>query len=56
MLVVGEILMWQYWSSLYGPQLASAHSEDWTRFARTLMEIRANRADGEEEGPVELAS
>ncbi|MCI4391973.1 hypothetical protein PGIGA_G00140560 [Pangasianodon gigas] len=37
-------------------ELASAHSEDWTRFARTLMEIRANRADGEEEGPVELAS
>ncbi|KAK3532405.1 hypothetical protein QTP86_016688 [Hemibagrus guttatus] len=37
-------------------ELASAHSEDWTRFARTLVEIRANRADGEEEGPVELAS
>ncbi|TSK31468.1 Cytoplasmic dynein 1 intermediate chain 1 [Bagarius yarrelli] len=37
-------------------ELASAHNEDWTRFARTLVEIRANRADGEEEGPVELAS
>ncbi|KAK2836385.1 hypothetical protein Q7C36_014254 [Tachysurus vachellii] len=37
-------------------ELASAHSEDWTRFARTLVEIRANRADGEEEGPVELPS
>ncbi|KAM9493047.1 dynein cytoplasmic 1 intermediate chain 1a isoform 1-T2 [Clarias gariepinus] len=37
-------------------ELASAHSEDWTRFARTLVEIRANRADAEEEGPVELAS
>ncbi|XP_060798034.1 cytoplasmic dynein 1 intermediate chain 1 [Neoarius graeffei] len=37
-------------------ELASAHSEDWTRFARTLVELRANRADGEEEGPVELAS
>lgn len=37
-------------------QLSVAHTEDWTRFARTLMEIRANRADGEEEGPMELAS
>ncbi|XP_061838492.1 cytoplasmic dynein 1 intermediate chain 1 isoform X2 [Nerophis lumbriciformis] len=37
-------------------ELAVAHSDDWTRFARTLMEIRANRADGEEEGPMELAS
>lgn len=35
-------------------QLAVPHSEDWARFARTLMEIKANRADGEEEGPVEL--
>lgn len=37
-------------------QLSVAHTEDWARFARTLMEIRANRADGEEEGPMELAS
>lgn len=37
-------------------QLSMAHSDDWTRFGRTLMEIRANRADGEEEGPMELAS
>ncbi|XP_017550548.2 cytoplasmic dynein 1 intermediate chain 1 isoform X4 [Pygocentrus nattereri] len=37
-------------------ELAATHSEDWARFARTLVEIRANRADGEEEGPVELAS
>ncbi|XP_061738371.1 cytoplasmic dynein 1 intermediate chain 1 isoform X1 [Nerophis ophidion] len=37
-------------------ELAVAHSDDWTRFARTLMEIQANRADGEEEGPMELAS
>ncbi|XP_029918899.1 dynein cytoplasmic 1 intermediate chain 1a isoform X5 [Myripristis murdjan] len=37
-------------------ELSVAHSDDWARFARTLMEIRANRADGEEEGPVELAS
>ncbi|XP_034016353.1 cytoplasmic dynein 1 intermediate chain 1 isoform X3 [Thalassophryne amazonica] len=37
-------------------ELSVAHSDDWTRFARTLMEIRANRADGEEEGPMELAS
>ncbi|XP_053189988.1 cytoplasmic dynein 1 intermediate chain 1 isoform X1 [Scomber japonicus] len=37
-------------------ELSVAHSDDWARFARTLMEIRANRADGEEEGPMELAS
>uniref|UniRef100_A0A8B9KFX0 Cytoplasmic dynein 1 intermediate chain 1 n=1 Tax=Astyanax mexicanus TaxID=7994 RepID=A0A8B9KFX0_ASTMX len=37
-------------------ELAAAHTEDWARFARTLVEIRANRADGEEEGPVELAA
>ncbi|XP_015213399.2 cytoplasmic dynein 1 intermediate chain 1 isoform X6 [Lepisosteus oculatus] len=37
-------------------ELAVPHAEDWTRFARTLVEIRANRADGEEEGPVELAA
>uniref|UniRef100_M3ZEV4 Dynein cytoplasmic 1 intermediate chain 1 n=1 Tax=Xiphophorus maculatus TaxID=8083 RepID=M3ZEV4_XIPMA len=37
-------------------ELSVAHPEDWARFARTLMEIRANRADGEEEGPMELAS
>uniref|UniRef100_A0A8C1TIN6 Dynein, cytoplasmic 1, intermediate chain 1 n=1 Tax=Cyprinus carpio TaxID=7962 RepID=A0A8C1TIN6_CYPCA len=27
---------------------------DWSKFARTLMEIRANRGDGEEEGALEL--
>ncbi|XP_035476253.1 cytoplasmic dynein 1 intermediate chain 1 isoform X17 [Scophthalmus maximus] len=37
-------------------ELSVAHADDWSRFARTLMEIRANRADGEEEGPMELAS
>ncbi|XP_049331373.1 cytoplasmic dynein 1 intermediate chain 1 isoform X2 [Astyanax mexicanus] len=37
-------------------ELAAAHTEDWARFARTLVEIRANRADGEEEGPVELTA
>ncbi|CAL8397175.1 unnamed protein product [Gadus morhua 'NCC'] len=37
-------------------ELSVAHSDDWARFARTLMEIRANRADCEEEGPPELAS
>ncbi|XP_060949214.1 cytoplasmic dynein 1 intermediate chain 1 isoform X1 [Limanda limanda] len=37
-------------------ELSVAHPDDWGRFARTLMEIRANRADGEEEGPMELAS
>ncbi|XP_035537856.1 cytoplasmic dynein 1 intermediate chain 1 [Morone saxatilis] len=36
--------------------LSVTHTDDWGRFARTLMEIRANRADGEEEGPMELAS
>ncbi|XP_040044117.2 dynein cytoplasmic 1 intermediate chain 1a isoform X6 [Gasterosteus aculeatus] len=37
-------------------ELSATHTDDWGRFARTLMEIRANRADGEEEGPLELAS
>ncbi|XP_050992145.1 cytoplasmic dynein 1 intermediate chain 1 isoform X3 [Labeo rohita] len=37
-------------------ELAVPHSEDWARFGRTLMEIRANHGDGEEEGPVELAT
>ncbi|XP_067111472.1 cytoplasmic dynein 1 intermediate chain 1 [Osmerus mordax] len=37
-------------------ELAVPHSEDWARFARTLAEIHANRADGEEEGPGELAA
>ncbi|KAJ7991866.1 hypothetical protein DPEC_G00288300 [Dallia pectoralis] len=34
-------------------ELATPHSEDWARFARTLMEIKANRGDAEEEGPTE---
>lgn len=38
------------------PQLAVPHNDEWTRFARTLVEIRANRADSEEEGAVELAA
>ncbi|KAK5883802.1 hypothetical protein CesoFtcFv8_020092 [Champsocephalus esox] len=37
-------------------ELSVTHTDDWSRFARTLMEIRANRADGEEEGPMELDS
>uniref|UniRef100_A0AAQ5ZX99 Cytoplasmic dynein 1 intermediate chain 1 n=1 Tax=Amphiprion ocellaris TaxID=80972 RepID=A0AAQ5ZX99_AMPOC len=37
-------------------ELSVTHTDDWARFARTLVEIRANRADGEEEGPMELAS
>lgn len=37
-------------------QLAVPHSEDWTHFGHTLMEIRANRGDGEEEGPGELSA
>ncbi|KAI2652840.1 Cytoplasmic dynein 1 intermediate chain 1 [Labeo rohita] len=41
---------------LTAAELAVPHSEDWARFGRTLMEIRANHGDGEEEGPVELAT
>ncbi|KAM9404197.1 cytoplasmic dynein 1 intermediate chain 1 isoform 2-T3 [Salvelinus alpinus] len=37
-------------------ELAVPHPEDWSHFARTLVEIRANRGDGEEEGAVELAA
>ncbi|KAJ7415421.1 Cytoplasmic dynein 1 intermediate chain 1 [Willisornis vidua] len=37
-------------------KLAVPHSDEWTRFARTLVEIRANRADSEEEGAVELSA
>ncbi|CAM4631610.1 unnamed protein product [Leuciscus chuanchicus] len=37
-------------------ELAVPHSEDWTHFGHTLMEIRANRGDGEEEGPGELTA
>ncbi|KAM6959439.1 dynein cytoplasmic 1 intermediate chain 1a isoform 3-T3 [Aplochiton taeniatus] len=37
-------------------ELSVPHSEDWARFARTLMEIRANRADVEEEGSAEIPS
>ncbi|XP_077052204.1 dynein cytoplasmic 1 intermediate chain 1a isoform X2 [Siphateles boraxobius] len=37
-------------------ELAVPHSEDWNHFGHTLMEIRANRGDGEEEGPGELTT
>lgn len=37
-------------------ELSVAHSDDWARFARTLVEIRASHGDGEEEGPMELSS
>lgn len=37
-------------------ELAVPHNDEWTRFARTLVEIRANRADSEEEGTVELTA
>uniref|UniRef100_A0A8C9IGJ7 Dynein cytoplasmic 1 intermediate chain 1 n=1 Tax=Piliocolobus tephrosceles TaxID=591936 RepID=A0A8C9IGJ7_9PRIM len=37
-------------------ELAVPHNDEWTRFARTLVEIRANRADSEEEGTVELSA
>ncbi|XP_055013097.1 cytoplasmic dynein 1 intermediate chain 1-like [Boleophthalmus pectinirostris] len=36
-------------------ELSVPHTDDWARFARTLMEIRASHADGEEEGPMELS-
>uniref|UniRef100_A0A8C6ZNY2 Dynein cytoplasmic 1 intermediate chain 1 n=1 Tax=Nothoprocta perdicaria TaxID=30464 RepID=A0A8C6ZNY2_NOTPE len=35
-------------------ELAVPHNDEWSRFARTLVEIRANRADSEEEGAAEL--
>uniref|UniRef100_A0A8C9TCV1 Dynein cytoplasmic 1 intermediate chain 1b n=1 Tax=Scleropages formosus TaxID=113540 RepID=A0A8C9TCV1_SCLFO len=44
------------WIYDVGEQLAVPHIDEWSRFARTLVEIRANRADGEEEGTVELAA
>ncbi|XP_066094506.1 cytoplasmic dynein 1 intermediate chain 1 isoform X3 [Saccopteryx bilineata] len=37
-------------------ELAVPHNDEWARFARTLVEIRANRADSEEEGTVELSA
>lgn len=37
-------------------ELSVAHTDDWSRFARTLVEIRASHGDGEEEGPMELSS
>lgn len=43
-------------SHSFALQLAVPHNDEWTRFARTLVEIRANRADSEEEGAVELAA
>ncbi|XP_018587353.1 dynein cytoplasmic 1 intermediate chain 1a [Scleropages formosus] len=35
-------------------ELAAPHAEDWTRFARTLVEIQANRGDSEEEAAAQL--
>lgn len=37
-------------------QLAVPHSDEWACFARTLVEIRANRADAEEGSVVELSA
>ncbi|XP_042187861.1 cytoplasmic dynein 1 intermediate chain 1 isoform X2 [Callorhinchus milii] len=42
------------WVYDVGEQLAMPHSDEWARFARTLVEIRANRADAEEETGVEV--
>uniref|UniRef100_W5LEF8 Dynein cytoplasmic 1 intermediate chain 1b n=1 Tax=Astyanax mexicanus TaxID=7994 RepID=W5LEF8_ASTMX len=41
------------WIYDVGEQLAVPHSEDWSRLARVLMEIRAN-TDGEQEGAIEV--
>ena len=43
-------------SHSFALQLAVPHNDEWTRFARTLVEIRANRADSEEESTVELSA
>uniref|UniRef100_UPI00398F8749 cytoplasmic dynein 1 intermediate chain 2-like isoform X8 n=1 Tax=Pristiophorus japonicus TaxID=55135 RepID=UPI00398F8749 len=40
----GQILIYDV-----GEQIAVPRNDEWTRFARTLAEINANRADGEEE-------
>uniref|UniRef100_A0A6Q2XJM9 Dynein cytoplasmic 1 intermediate chain 1 n=1 Tax=Esox lucius TaxID=8010 RepID=A0A6Q2XJM9_ESOLU len=37
-------------------ELAVPHPDDWSRFARTLVEFRANRAEGEEDGVTEQTS
>lgn len=37
-------------------EIAVPHNDEWSRFARTLAEIRANRADGEEDGVVQLSA
>nr|XP_005158176.1 cytoplasmic dynein 1 intermediate chain 1 isoform X3 [Danio rerio] len=42
------------WIYDVGEQLAVPHTDDWSKFGRTLMEIQANRGDGEEEGALEL--
>ncbi|KAA0703270.1 Cytoplasmic dynein 1 intermediate chain 1 [Triplophysa tibetana] len=44
------------WIYDVGEQLAAPHTEDWNKFAHTLMEIRANRGDGEEEHSIELTA
>uniref|UniRef100_A0AAY4AVA2 Cytoplasmic dynein 1 intermediate chain 1 n=1 Tax=Denticeps clupeoides TaxID=299321 RepID=A0AAY4AVA2_9TELE len=44
------------WIYDVGEQLAIPHTEDWSRFAHTLVEIRANQGDGEEEGAMEIAA
>ncbi|XP_030056648.1 cytoplasmic dynein 1 intermediate chain 1 isoform X5 [Microcaecilia unicolor] len=44
------------WIYDVGEQFAVPHNDEWSRFARTLVEIRANRGDGEEEGTVELSA
>lgn len=40
----------------HSQQLAVPHSDEWACFARTLVEIRANRADAEEGSVVELSA
>ncbi|XP_078519848.1 cytoplasmic dynein 1 intermediate chain 1 isoform X1 [Lissotriton helveticus] len=37
-------------------EIAVPHNDEWSRFARTLAEIQANRSDGEEDGAVQLSA
>ncbi|XP_039613555.1 cytoplasmic dynein 1 intermediate chain 2 isoform X4 [Polypterus senegalus] len=47
----GQILIYDV-----GEQIAVPRSDEWSRFARTLAEINANRADAEEEAAARLSA
>uniref|UniRef100_W5MLU7 Cytoplasmic dynein 1 intermediate chain 2 n=1 Tax=Lepisosteus oculatus TaxID=7918 RepID=W5MLU7_LEPOC len=47
----GQILIYDV-----GEQIAVPRNDEWTRFARTLAEINANRADAEEEAAARLSA